>query len=309
MPSTPRLAPLLHPAFLASVLLLAVNDHVLKAAMPGIATGKLSDLAGLVVLPVLLCALAGVTERRGAWAVHGAVGAVFALMQFVAAGAWLVVLGQAVGTPLHHTADPTDLVALAVLPLGVWIVRHPVRWPCASWLRVPVAAASVAAVLGTSPVRVAPLLTDTPLVEAPSAEAAFMRMETRLRASGLDVVRVEWGAEVVVRPDGSVLEPYAVRHDSLVAARAAQGIREYRIAFRQAVQPTDTLLVTLMLGTQWEAPVLSAHRITAWSSWASGRRPLASRDELAAVVRARVLAPLGAAGVDTLSTPSSAPRR
>ena len=37
------------PAAIASLLLLLVNDHVLKQAWPGVVTGKLSDFAGLVV--------------------------------------------------------------------------------------------------------------------------------------------------------------------------------------------------------------------------------------------------------------------
>jgi hypothetical protein len=41
----------------AAVLLLVVNDHLLKGAgVPGILTGKLSDVAGVVFLPLLLAA-------------------------------------------------------------------------------------------------------------------------------------------------------------------------------------------------------------------------------------------------------------
>ena len=35
-------------------MLLALNDHVLKQAWPGWVTGKLSDVAGLVVAPAVL---------------------------------------------------------------------------------------------------------------------------------------------------------------------------------------------------------------------------------------------------------------
>src|SRR5687767_7289813 len=50
----PALAWLVHPTTLIATVLLAVNDHVLKAAYPGPFTGKLSDAAGLVVAPPLL---------------------------------------------------------------------------------------------------------------------------------------------------------------------------------------------------------------------------------------------------------------
>ncbi|MCZ7683483.1 MAG: hypothetical protein M5U28_33725 [Sandaracinaceae bacterium] len=48
-----------HPLWWASLALLVANDHWLKGAdlLPGWLTGKLSDLAGLIVAPVLLSAL------------------------------------------------------------------------------------------------------------------------------------------------------------------------------------------------------------------------------------------------------------
>jgi hypothetical protein len=45
---------LLHPAAIGALGLLVLNDHVLKAAWPGIVTGKLSDAAGLVLLPLVV---------------------------------------------------------------------------------------------------------------------------------------------------------------------------------------------------------------------------------------------------------------
>ncbi len=45
---------LAHPLAVGSLVLLALNDHVLKQAWPGWVTGKLSDVAGLVVAPLVL---------------------------------------------------------------------------------------------------------------------------------------------------------------------------------------------------------------------------------------------------------------
>ncbi|RYZ08386.1 MAG: hypothetical protein EOO73_08010 [Myxococcales bacterium] len=47
-------AQLLHPVMLGALLLLVVNDHVLKRLCPSPLTGKLSDVAVVVVLPVFL---------------------------------------------------------------------------------------------------------------------------------------------------------------------------------------------------------------------------------------------------------------
>ena len=51
---------LCHPLPIAAVLVLTLNDHVLKGSglLPGWLTGKLSDFAGLFFFPLLLAALA-----------------------------------------------------------------------------------------------------------------------------------------------------------------------------------------------------------------------------------------------------------
>lgn len=52
--SRPPGASLVHPALLAALAVLVFNDHVLKRLCPGWLTGKLSDFAGLVWLPLFL---------------------------------------------------------------------------------------------------------------------------------------------------------------------------------------------------------------------------------------------------------------
>lgn len=46
--------PLAHPVGIAAVATLVLNDHVLKHAYPGLVTGKLSDIAGMIFFPLLL---------------------------------------------------------------------------------------------------------------------------------------------------------------------------------------------------------------------------------------------------------------
>lgn len=55
---------LVHPVSLAAAATYLLNDHVLKAAMPGVLSGKLSDVAGMVVLPVTMVALCELLLRR-----------------------------------------------------------------------------------------------------------------------------------------------------------------------------------------------------------------------------------------------------
>ncbi len=136
-------APLRHPLFLGALLLLVVNDHVLKGAalLPSWATGKLSDFAGLIVAPVVLTvalrALGRAVSRRsiprsaerpgardGGTHWHtAAIAMSMVTIGFVATELWqpaadLVAEGLGLlGVPSRLWADPTDLVALTVLPV------------------------------------------------------------------------------------------------------------------------------------------------------------------------------------------------
>lgn len=58
-------AALVHPVTLGALCTLALNDHVLKQACPGWWTGKLSDFAGVVLLPLFLHALLELAAAHG----------------------------------------------------------------------------------------------------------------------------------------------------------------------------------------------------------------------------------------------------
>jgi len=55
---------LFHPAFLLALLVLLVNDKVLKQRSPSLITGKLSDFAGLFTFPIFLASLLEIGTRR-----------------------------------------------------------------------------------------------------------------------------------------------------------------------------------------------------------------------------------------------------
>lgn len=101
---------LLSPIWLVAVVVLAVNDHIVKNVAPGVVSGKLSDLAGMIVAPALLACVLAVRSRAGLLACHVAVGVVFGLLKIspTVAGWW----------PWRVVVDPTDLIALPVLVLG-----------------------------------------------------------------------------------------------------------------------------------------------------------------------------------------------
>lgn len=59
---------LVHPAVIGALALWLINDHVLKQAYPNWWTGKLSDVAGMVVFPVFVgVVLQTVLPRARSW--------------------------------------------------------------------------------------------------------------------------------------------------------------------------------------------------------------------------------------------------
>jgi hypothetical protein len=136
-----RLAPLRHPAFVGSLALLVINDHLLKgSAVPGLLTGKLSDFAGLVVGPMLVRVALGLGLDRQSrtpatpagtgtgWHMDAfamaLVTSLFVATESSQALADLVAaVPTALGVPSRLHADLTDLVALSVLPLTWRVMR------------------------------------------------------------------------------------------------------------------------------------------------------------------------------------------
>ena len=127
---------LLHPLTLVSLTLLVLNDHVLKHACPSAFTGKLSDVAGLVLFPLLLIAgrevLLPACAPSRAWVAVCviATGVVFASIKLSPTAADLYRVALAVVqwpfravlamrvvplAPVRHCMDPTDLLALPAL--------------------------------------------------------------------------------------------------------------------------------------------------------------------------------------------------
>lgn len=116
-----------HPLTIGATAVLLLNDHVFKQAWPGLVTGKLSDVAGLVVAPAVLGLLFGLFRagRIGAAAATLLTGAGFVWVKLthtgaeVASAAWSIVNGPSV-----VLADPGDLVALPALGLAWWAWRQ-----------------------------------------------------------------------------------------------------------------------------------------------------------------------------------------
>ncbi len=168
----------LAPVPVLALAVLALNDRVLKAEVPSWVTGKLSDVAGLAVAPLVLTAaldtLAYGAARLGApldWTLRrwklaasiAATGAVFAAVKLspAAADALAGLLARVFGQS-RIMADPTDLLTLPALAVAWWHGRRTlahvpygrVAWAARRKLRTSFADATAA---GANPRRVADL--------------------------------------------------------------------------------------------------------------------------------------------------------
>ncbi|NVB79577.1 MAG: hypothetical protein HOV81_14365 [Kofleriaceae bacterium] len=168
----------MHPVTLVAVVLLVVNDWILKSRFHGAVTGKLSDIAGLAFAPVVLTAsiglvLAGAARlgakvdpsltRRRLIGCIVATGAVFAAVKLSAdAAAVLVRVLSALGRPAEIALDRTDLLTLPALAIAYWIGRDELR-------RVPLGKAAAIHRLGRA---AGPALADSAWAGRDTAELA-----------------------------------------------------------------------------------------------------------------------------------------
>jgi hypothetical protein len=110
-----------HPAWWGALALLLLNDHVWKGGgvLPAVLTGKLSDFAGMMVAPPLVALVLGTHSRTRRVVAVACTGAGFALIKCVPTAA--AALGQLLALlqlPSRIWVDPSDLFALALLPVG-----------------------------------------------------------------------------------------------------------------------------------------------------------------------------------------------
>jgi photosystem II stability/assembly factor-like uncharacterized protein len=125
------------PLGIASVAVLVLNDHVLKQVAPSAITDKLGDFTGLFFAPYVLLLAVGAlplrlspcAELHLARSAYAVVGLLFVALKAstVSAAILASLLAAVLGQPAVIVVDPTDLVALAVLPVSylVWIRRRP----------------------------------------------------------------------------------------------------------------------------------------------------------------------------------------
>src|SRR5437879_1032155 len=108
MPSPRKTTALAHPIWSAALILLIANDHLLKnlPQLPELLTGKLSDMAGLIVAPILLAAVLGAKRPAARAAAFALVAVPFVAMKISPPFAALLErLSASVGVPWSILPD------------------------------------------------------------------------------------------------------------------------------------------------------------------------------------------------------------
>jgi hypothetical protein len=140
-----------HPATWISIVLLLINDHMLKNMYPSWLTGKLSDFAGIFFLPFIVAAGLSVfpaklnlTTRQTGQIAFGVVATWFVLLKTF----WPVnymtahIASNALGFPVKFSLDATDLISLCML-IPAWVLWEQVN------LKTPTRAAYAMLLLGS----------------------------------------------------------------------------------------------------------------------------------------------------------------
>jgi hypothetical protein len=109
---------LLHPLFITSLAVLLLNDFYWKYSYHNWLTGKLSDVAGLVVLPIFLREL---FPGMNKWKIMLATALFFTWWKLPLSQPLVDICNNTLALPVQRVIDYTDLLVLPVLVLSYYV--------------------------------------------------------------------------------------------------------------------------------------------------------------------------------------------
>ena len=111
---------LLNAVFIGGLFVLILNDHVLKTAFGNGLTGKLSDVAGLLIFPLFLKFVFSASDR----AVVTATLLGFLYWKSPFSQPFIDLYNSVTLLPVARVVDYTDYFALLVLPLSYYVLKN-----------------------------------------------------------------------------------------------------------------------------------------------------------------------------------------
>lgn len=135
--------------FITALIILVVNDHILKAAFHNWFTGKLSDFAGMILLPLLIAYF--FPKLRHKAVIVSAV--VFLFWKSPYSQTLIDAYNQLAFIPITRVVDYSDMLALLILPIPLEIINYPDKFKFKSMRIKPVfiVAPCLFAFIATSP--------------------------------------------------------------------------------------------------------------------------------------------------------------
>jgi hypothetical protein len=141
-----RLQPLASPLFIGALALLVLNDFAFKGLFHNWFTGKLSDFAGLFALAIF-CATLWPRHRQ---IVGVGLAAAFAFWKSGSSQPVIDWINSFAPFGIGRTVDPTDLIALPSIWLGLWAAHRVRPWPLPDFARLALALFAPIAFTATS---------------------------------------------------------------------------------------------------------------------------------------------------------------
>lgn len=154
MKSSPALTSLTHPLAVMAALMLLANALIFQPLWPNWLTGKLSDLAWMVLAPLLLAAVLAPLGFSRAVRVFSlvAVGLTLVAVKTIAPlNAAVLQLFASFGWPLKLALDVSDLIVLPGLLIAWHIWEQTLHPPTLNWAHVAALSLAVLALLADSP--------------------------------------------------------------------------------------------------------------------------------------------------------------
>jgi hypothetical protein len=126
----------INPLPALAMITMAINDHWGKYAYPGLLTGKISDFAGMFYFPLLLCALYCLLRNLFS-EVRTYINAKMMMVCSLVSIALMLTVKLSSSAdrmieaafaqflfPIQLTADPTDLLSFAMIPLSYFYASY-----------------------------------------------------------------------------------------------------------------------------------------------------------------------------------------
>lgn len=109
-----------NPVFLICLLILFLNDHFFKFYYTSWFTGKLSDIVGIILLPMLLTYLFPGLKHKSVWAA----GVLFAFWKSPFSEGFINAYNHIAPIAIHRVVDYTDMLVLMLLPVPYILIKN-----------------------------------------------------------------------------------------------------------------------------------------------------------------------------------------